>query len=497
MGTAFLSELIQYRRLLQMLLVLGMGGTLLVGFQMSVIAYPSQDIKSFINETWVERYSTPLHHETLTLLWSTVVSVYCVGGLLGCLWSGPLVKSYGKKKAFLCNDLIIIAAALLIGLSEAARSFEMILLGRFLYGISAGVSMNIHGQYLGEVSPKKLRGFVATTASVFLSLGKALGQIMALRELLGSRWPLLLALCGVPALMQLLLLPFFPESPPYLLIQKEDKEGALKAMKDLWGEGLHQAEMEDMMKEKATTKTAKNLGVLDLMKARSLRKPLYVTVLLIMSLQLCGLTAIYFYTIEVFRTAKLEEALIPYVALGLGTSEFISVILCSSIIDRFGRKILLWGGFGLMAMVMALLVVTLSLQDLFPWMSYCSITLIFLFVSFYGLGPSGAIFAVLLEIFNQSARASAFIITGIISWVGLFMNGMCFPFIVEALGQFCFFIFLAVLTGAAVFVYTVLPETKGKSIADITEEFSRMQLRKKGTQEENSPWKDHSPCTKL
>ncbi|XP_066465945.1 solute carrier family 2, facilitated glucose transporter member 9-like isoform X2 [Tiliqua scincoides] len=269
------------------------------------------------------------------------------------------------------------------------------------------------------------------------------------------------------------------------------------AMKDLWGEGLHQAEMEDMMKEKATTKTAKNLGVLDLMKARSLRKPLYVTVLLIMSLQLCGLTAIYFYTIEVFRTAKLEEALIPYVALGLGTSEFISVILCSSIIDRFGRKILLWGGFGLMAMVMALLVVTLSLQDLFPWMSYCSITLIFLFVSFYGLGPSGAIFAVLLEIFNQSARASAFIITGIISWVGLFMNGMCFPFIVEALGQFCFFIFLAVLTGAAVFVYTVLPETKGKSIADITEEFSRMQLRKKGTQEENSPWKDHSPCTKL
>ncbi|XP_053136288.1 solute carrier family 2, facilitated glucose transporter member 11-like [Hemicordylus capensis] len=502
MSASFFSDLVQYQRFFQMILVLGMGGTLLVGFQFAVITYPSQDIKRFINQTWLERFGSPLHQETLTLLWSSIVSVYCIGGLMGCLWSGALTRRYGKKKSLMLNSLVIIAAALFVGFSKAAGSFEMILMGRFLYGIGAGICLNTHGPYLGEISPKKFRGFANTTAAVFLSLGKALGQITGLRDLLGTStlWPLLLALCGFAALVQLLLLPFFPESPPYLLIQKGDREGCLQAMRTLWGDGPHQAEMEDLMKEKAASaRSSQNLSVLEVMKEPSLRKPLSVVVLLIMTLQFSGMMAIYFYTFEVFHTAKLEDTLIPYVALGVGSCEFVAVVLCSSIIDRFGRRILLWGGFGMMALAMALLTVTLSFQSQVPWMSYCSIGLIFLFVIFYGLGPSGAIFSVMMEIFGQSARSSAFVITGSISWVGLFVNGMGFPFVVEALGHFCFFIFLAVLIGAGIFIYVALPETKGKSITDITEEFNRIHLGKKTirmTREQNPP-KDHSFCTKL
>uniref|UniRef100_A0A8C6YF81 Major facilitator superfamily (MFS) profile domain-containing protein n=1 Tax=Naja naja TaxID=35670 RepID=A0A8C6YF81_NAJNA len=64
-----------------------------------------------------------------------------------------------------------------------ARSFEIILMGRFLYGISAGLCLNIHGPYLGEISPKKFRGLTTTTAAIFFSLGKALGQILGLRRM--------------------------------------------------------------------------------------------------------------------------------------------------------------------------------------------------------------------------------------------------------------------------------------------------------------------------
>ncbi|XP_062999964.1 solute carrier family 2, facilitated glucose transporter member 11-like [Elgaria multicarinata webbii] len=501
MAASFLSDLVQYQRLFQMFLVLGIGGTLLIGFQVSVITYPSQDIKRFINETWVKRHGSPLLPDMLTLLWSFVVSIYCLGGLLGCLWSGPLTTRYGKKKSLMCNNFIVIVAALLIGSSKMAHSFELILMGRFFYGISAGICLNIHGPYLGEVSPKKFRGFAIATASVFFSLGKALGQIMGLRDLLGttSLWPFLLALCGIPALLQLLLLPFFPESPPFLLIQKDDKVGCLAAMKDLWGEGHYQVEMEDMMKEKVATRNAKTLTVLEVMREPLLRWPLYITILLIMSIQLCGLSAIYFYAFEVFRTAKLEEALIPYVTLGVGICEFASVILCSTIIDHVGRRILLWGGYGMMALAMALLILTLSLQDQFTWMSYCSITLIFLFTVFYGIGPSGAIVSVMIEVFNQSARPSAFVIAGSISWVGLFVTGMGFPFVVEALSHFCFLIFLAVLTGMGIFIYIFLPETKGRSVIDITEELNRIHLGKKLvlTALEKNSSTDNSFSTKL
>ncbi|NXP71518.1 GTR5 protein, partial [Ramphastos sulfuratus] len=148
--------------------------------------------------------------------------------------------------------------------------------------------------YAGEISPKKLRGFVNVTSSVFLALGKAVARVLGLRELLGSQslWPLLMASCGLPALVQIVTLPFFPESPPYLLMHKGDQEGCKKAIRQLWGEGHHQADIDDIMKEKATMKNTKILSVLELMREPAIRWQLYMIVILTTTIQLCGINAV-------------------------------------------------------------------------------------------------------------------------------------------------------------------------------------------------------------
>ncbi|XP_027517402.1 solute carrier family 2, facilitated glucose transporter member 11-like isoform X2 [Corapipo altera] len=470
--SGFLSDLVQYRKLLLMIVVLGIGGTHLSGFQMSVINYTSPYIQKFINETWLERYGSVLHQETLTLLWSVVVSLYCLGGMMGCLCSGYLTAKFGKKKCLLLNDVILIIATLHTGFSRTAKSFEMILVGRFLEGICAGIHLSTHVQYAGEISPKKLRGFINVTSSVFFALGKTVARILGLRDLLGTedRWNVLLSFSGLVALIQLLFLPFFPESPPYLLLQKGDKAGCLKAMKQLWGEGNYHTEFEDLMKEKAITKGTKIMNVLE----------------------------ITFYTSEIFQTANLQENIIPYVSLGVSVSELISVIFCSSIIDRFGRRILLCGGYLLMALILVLLETSLLLSDQFLWMRYCSVILIFLFIIAYGIGPAGAALSVNNEIFTLSTRASAFVIGGIVIWLGLTFTGMIFPFAVMLLGPFCFLIFIAVLIISAILIYLFLPETKGKSISEITEEFKTRQFKKKRHQAvEVNTTEEKTFCTKL
>ncbi|XP_009898188.2 solute carrier family 2, facilitated glucose transporter member 11-like [Dryobates pubescens] len=496
----FLSDLVQYRKLLMMIVVLGISGTHLIGFQMSVINYASPHIQKFINETWLERYGLVLSQETLTLLWSLVVSVFCVGGMVGCLCSGYLTAKYGKKKCLLFDDVVLITATLHIGFSRRARSFEMILIGRFLEGFSAGMNMNAHMQYAGEISPKKLRGFVNVTSSVFLALGKAVARVLGLRDLLGSEdtWNLLLSFPGVMALIQLLFLPFFPESPPYLLLQKGDKDGCLRAMKQLWGEANYHAEFDDLMKEKATKKGTKIMNVLEVLREPSVYPQLITVLLLLLSLQLCGLSAITFYTSEIFQTANLQESIIPYVSLGVAVSELISVIFCSSIIDHFGRRILLWGGYSLMALTLVLLETSLLLSDRFLWLPYCSVTLIFLFIIAYGMGPSGAVASVMTEIFTLTTRSSAFVICGIVIWLGLAFTGMIFPFAVMLLGPFCFLIFIAVLVVSAILIYLFLPETKGKSTFEITEEFKTCRFKKQRRQavEENAA-EEKTFCTKL
>ncbi|XP_034647123.1 solute carrier family 2, facilitated glucose transporter member 11-like [Trachemys scripta elegans] len=495
-----LSDLIQYRGLFQMIFVLGIGGSFQFGFHISVINYPSMHIRTFINETWIERYGYPLHHETIMLLWSFIVSVYGIGGVLGSLCCGYLTTKYRKKKCQIVTNLIMLVAALFMAFCKMAKSFEMILIGRFLYGIGAGFSLTIHPQYVAEISPKKLRGFSNATLSVFLTLGKVSGQIFGLRELLGNEllWPLLLASTGLTALIQLIMLPFFPDSPSYLLIQKGNEDAFMKAIKQLWGEGDHQAEINDILQEKAAMKSTKTLRVLELFKEQSLRWQLYILVTVMTTLQLSGVNAIYFYSFEVFRTAKFEEDLIPYVSLGIGMCECLSSIVCSSLIERFGRRMLLCGGYVLMIFVLALLTMTLSLQHQFLWMHYFSVTLIFLFVICYGIGPSGATASIMTEIFSQSFRPSAFLLNGCISWMWLFVIGMIFPYIVESLGPFCFLIFLGSLVFSTIFTYLFLPETKGKSIMEIKGEFNKLNFGKKqAVKTENNLSKEHTFCTKL
>ncbi|XP_062999972.1 solute carrier family 2, facilitated glucose transporter member 11-like isoform X2 [Elgaria multicarinata webbii] len=403
------------------------------------------------------------------------------------------------KRCLLGNNVLMLASAFLVGFSKVAKSFELILAGRFLCGISTGMAIPLHPQYLGEVSPKKLRGFAGSTASLFWSLGKVLGQVLGQRELLGSAslWPLLMAFSGFAALVQLLTLPFFPESPPHLFLHKGDEEGCLKAMKTLWGEGSHQAELEDLRKEQAAIQSSRSKSVLELLKEPSLRWQLYVLVLLVVSGQLSGIQAIYFYMFEVLHTAGLDNNEIPYLSLGVSLSELFSALLCSFLIERAGRRVLLWGGYGLMATVLAAITLTFSLQPWFSWMPYCSLTLIFCLVIFFGMGPAGATASVRMEIFDQSSRSSAFVISSVLNWVGVFVIGMAFPFIVESLRQFSFLVFMGVLYMAGFLTYFFLPETKEKSILEIREEFDKLNFKKKPLVLETSHIEGRTFCTKL
>ncbi|XP_053109339.1 solute carrier family 2, facilitated glucose transporter member 11-like [Hemicordylus capensis] len=497
--TNFCSDLVLYRRVLQMSIILGLGGTFLFGFQVSMINYTSPYIKKFINETWLERYNAPIDEESLTLLWSFIVSAFGIGGLIGTFLSGYLPAKYGKKNCLIFCSVLMLATAVIMSTSKMAKSFEMILLGRLLYGLNAGLGCCIQGQYLGEISPKHLRGLTNVTVGVLANLGKFLGQLSGLRELLGteSLWPILLATSGATGLVLLFTVPFFPETPPYLLIQKGDLEGCLKALNQLWGEGDHKAEVDDMLKEQASIKKAKIMNVLELLKDHSMRHQLCLLIVVGTTLSLSGVNAIYFYSSDVFYTSGLDPERISYVALGAGACELCSILICLFTIEHFGRrKMLLWG-YGLMMLVLALLTATLSLQHHFFWMPYCNVALIFLFIIIFGSGPAGVTFPVIVELFTQSSRPAALVISMGLHWTGLNLIGMFFPYVVNHLGTFCFLIFMGYIAVSWVLIFWFLPETKGKSLMEIQGEFNQLKMgKKKDTAiEKNSP--EELMCTRL
>ncbi|NXU51262.1 GTR11 protein, partial [Turnix velox] len=452
----------------------GIGGTFQYGYNISIINAPTLYIQSFMNETWLERTGVPLSSNLVLLLWSLTVSAYPLGGLVGALVAGPMAIRLGRKMSLLLNNLFVILAATLSGSSRVARSFEMIMLSRFFTGVNAGVSMNIQPMYLAESAPKKLRGAVALTSASFTALGLVLGQVVGLRELLGGEksWPLLLASNAVPALIQLLALPWLPESPRYLLIDRGDKESCISALRRLRGGGDLSVELEEMLAEQAAVRGQRAKNPWELLRNRALRRQVLSVVVLSSAMQLCGNDSMYFYAAYVFREAGIPQDKIPYVVIGTGSCELITSVTCNMVIDYVGRRPLLLGGYICMAGWAIVFMVALSQQTQISWMPYLSMACIFAYILSFGIGPAGVTGVLPTEIFDQMSWPAASLL-----WFNLFLVGTAFPFIVKSLAHFCYVPFLVVCICTALYVGFFLPETKGKSFLEISEEFEKHNFR--------------------
>ncbi|NXE81246.1 GTR9 protein, partial [Cochlearius cochlearius] len=268
------------------------------------------------------------------------------------------------------------------------------------------------------------------------------------------------------------------------------------AVKQLWGDGDHKAEIDDMMAEQEAIRGEKTKSICDLFRDKDVRWQLITLFLVSSCMQLIGVNVVYFYAYNVFIKAGIPPAQIHYVSLGVGITEILTTVLCGFLIERAGRKTLLWKSYTVMALALGLLTVTLSLQDSFSWVPYCSVALIFIFIMSFGIGPAGVSCPLPTEIFIQSYRPAAYVLNGATNWIQLFILGLLFPFIVMLLGPFCFLIFIAVLVISAVLIYLFLPETKGKSTSEITEEFKTCQFKKKHHQTvEKNATEEKTFCT--
>ncbi|XP_072353768.1 solute carrier family 2, facilitated glucose transporter member 11-like isoform X3 [Scyliorhinus torazame] len=422
---------LQTRWLLLTIFAASIGGTFQYGFNLSIINAPTTFIQNFINETWTERYGTQLESWVITLIWSFIVVAFSVGGFVGALIAGPMAIRFGRRNLLLISNVFILVGALLMGLSRTAKSFEMILIGRFFTGVNAGVGMNINPMYLGESAPKDIRGMVALSFAPFTAAGIVLGQTIGIGEILGREelWPLLLSTCAVPALIQLATLPWCPESPRYLLIDRENKNLCMKALKKLRGDVDLTTEMDELLEEQTALKSQSSKGLWDLFQDRSVRWQLLIILVLGSAIQLCGNDIIYFYAVYVFRAAGIPNEKIQYVTIGTGCCEFIAAVTSNLLIDRIGRRVLLMGGYILMVVCGILFTISLTLQDKISWMPYMSMICIFASILSFGIGPAGVTGVIPMEIFDQTARPTAYMINGSLLWINLIIVGMTFPFI--------------------------------------------------------------------
>ncbi|XP_029292003.1 solute carrier family 2 member 15b isoform X2 [Cottoperca gobio] len=450
------------------------GSSMLYGYNLAVVNSPAQYIKSFYNETLKESYNWTSDEELLTVLYSLTVSIFAIGGMIGALLVGRLVTKYGRKGTLVRSAALVFIGGALMGFSRVCRMPAMVIIGRFITGVHSGISLSVVPMYLGEIAPKNLRGFLGLVPSIHICLGVFLAQVLGLHELLGKEehWPLLLSLVVFPTIIQLMLLPWFPESPRYLLIEKGNIHDTIEALKWYRHKGNIQAEIDEMQEEQRSLSSIQTLSVWGLLTDRCVRWQVITIMVLNIGMQLSGIDAIWFYTNDIFKDAGIPDLNIQYTTVGTGAIEVISGMLGCFTIERLGRRPLIIGGFLFMGICCAGITLSVLFQEQMPFMRYISVGCVVGIIAGFCIGPAGVPFLITAELFKQSHRPAAYTVAGCLNWMSNFTIGFVFPFLEATMGAYCYLLFCTVCLGVAVYAIFIIPETKNKTFMEISQMFA-------------------------
>ncbi|XP_033934439.1 solute carrier family 2, facilitated glucose transporter member 1 [Pseudochaenichthys georgianus] len=444
-------------------------GSLQIGYHTGNVNAPAKIIEEFFNHTWRARHNQSMPDHSLTLLWSLSVSIKDFGALLGSLGVKYLADSYGRRNSILIVNCLSVAGAALMSASKACRSFEVLILGRLVFGLFCGLVMSLNPLYIQEVSPTNLRGAFATLNQVSFASGILAGMVAGLETALGTEhhWAMMLSLSVVPALLQYMVLPFCPESPRYLLINRGEESRAEAALLRLRGSSEKVfSELEEMKYEAAHTQTG--VTVREFFKKGRYKQPIILVLIINLGSQLSGFNAIINYSTRVFQ-AKFDQA--KYLTLGVGAVNLTFTLVAFFLMERAGRRRLLLTGFISIAVCNLLMTIVDSVVHLVPELGSLQVLLVFCLISAYELGPGPISWFIGAELFDQQARPIAMAFTSMLNWGGKFVLALLFPPLLKACGAYVYLLFMVVALVAFALTWVRLPETKGRTFDDIAEEF--------------------------
>ncbi|XP_075994732.1 solute carrier family 2, facilitated glucose transporter member 3a isoform X1 [Genypterus blacodes] len=449
-------------------------GSLQFGYNTGVINAPEQKLRSFFNETWVERYGEAISPGTCTIVWSVAVAIFSVGGMVGSFSVGVMADRFGRRRSMFLVNILALIGGLLMGLCTICSSYEMVIAGRLVIGLFCGLFTGLTPMYVGELSPTPLRGAFGTLHQLGVVVGILIAQIFGLEALLGSQklWPLLLSLTVVPAVLQCILLPFCPESPRFLLINLKKEEQARKALVRLRGSEDVSKDMQEMKEESAKMAKEKKVTIPELFRTAVYRQPLLIAVMLQLSQQLSGINAVFYYSTGIFESAGVKQPI--YATIGAGVVNTVFTVVSLFLVEKAGRRTLHLLGLSGMAVSALLMTISLLLKSI-PAMSYVAIAAVMMFVAMFELGPGPIPWFIVAELFSQGPRPAAMAVAGCCNWTANFLVGMSFPKLVEWCGPWVFLIFMGFLIFFFIFTYLKVPETKGKTFDEIARSFSSGQ----------------------
>ena len=397
-----------------------------------------------------------------------------IGSIIGVLVAGMLSDFLGRKKTMLIAALMFSISA--IGCAVSA-DFTQLVIYRIIGGFGIGIVSIVSPIYISEVSPARVRGTMVSFYQLFITIGFLLAYLVNFFILKGATldssdpslgvrmfnneyWRGMLGCETIPDILFLIVIFFIPESPRWLIVKGQDPR-ALTIMRRIYSS---EAEAEAGLAE-----TKESIAGEVKTEWKALLEPGILKAVLVGSAiailgQFMGVNAVLYYGPKIFSDAGFSDPLFSTVLVGI--VNMLTTVIALLIIDKVGRKQLVWWGVG--GMIVCLLMIGLYFLPFTHLPNWFMLTFFLLYVFCTAMSISAVVFVLLSEMYPNRVRGLAMSIAGFALWVGTYLIGQLTPWMLETLtpaGTFFLFAFMCI--PYLVIMYKCVPDTTGKSLEEI------------------------------
>ena len=400
-----------------------------------------------------------------------------IGSIAGVLCAGALSDYLGRKKTMLISAALFSISA--IGCAICG-SFDGLVVYRIIGGVGIGIVSIVSPIYISEVAPAKMRGTLVSLYQLAVTVGflfaymanwvidanmdpTITGDVSLWDKIMNTEaWRGMLGSETLPALLFFIIIFFIPESPKWLLVKGMETKAA-----GILGR-IYNSE-EEVANEIAVTNASlagdENKGKWsDLLKPGILVAVIAGSAIAILG-QFMGVNAVLYYGPKIFTTAGFDNPMFSTVLVGVVNC--VTTILTVFIIDRVGRKTLIYWG------VSGMIISPLATGVYFAWGDTLGLGNIFMLTFFLAyvfctaISICAVVFVLLSEMYPNSVRGRAMSIAGFALWIGTYLIGQLTPILLGWSGAGTFFLFAVMCVPYMLIMWKVIPETTGKTLEEI------------------------------
>ncbi len=402
-----------------------------------------------------------------------------IGSIIGVLMAGKISDRWGRKPTLLLAALFFTVSGLACAL---APGFNSLVAARWLGGIGIGVVSIVSPLYISEISPAKWRGRLVGLYQLAVTLGflgayltnfrlldfSASGTHFAsalLEEVFVSEvWRAMLGFCALPAIFFFIIIFFIPESPRWLIVRHQETR-AMEILKHIYSDASEAREQLIATRDAICGDVKSSFASLF---RPGIRRAVIIGAAIAILGQFMGVNAVLYYGPTIFEEAGLSggDALFSQVLVGIVNA--VTTVIAIFIIDRLGRKVLVY--YGVSGMIVSLLLISFYF-GMGPTVGLGNTFLLVFFLAYVfccAISISAVIFVFLSEMYPTAVRGLAMSVAGLSLWVGTYLIGQLTPWMLANLTAVgTFLLFAGMCIPYILIVWKLMPETTGKTLEEI------------------------------